>query len=243
MVCFLLLKLKYSQRVRGLASRHVFHINKEGFLPAFRDAFLDVFTYENCKKAFQATGLVPIDAQVVLDRLDVQLRTPPPLPLLETPWQSQTPSNSYEFGSQSKLVRDSFVRSPTTAQEGFLKLIKGAEEMLHENVLMKARVRELEEQLAEVTKRRGRKRKRIQTGGTLEFGAGASQAAESASTSRIISKKARGGGSQEKAQPGQRHCGICGRVGHNARTCQKDVEEDSMLDASESYEASIASVE
>ena len=115
--------------------------------------------------------------------------------------------------------------------------------MLHENVLMKARVRELEEQLAAVTKRRGRKRKRIQKGGTLDFGAGASQAAESASTRRIISKKARGGGSQEKAQPGQRHCGICGRVGHNARTCQKDVEEDSMLDASESYEASIASVE
>ena len=66
----------------------------------------------------------------------------------------------YEFGSQSKLIRESFVRSPTTAQESFSKLIKGAEEMLHKNVLMEARVRELEEQLAEVIKRRGRKRKR-----------------------------------------------------------------------------------
>ena len=242
-VCFSPLKQKYSQRVRDLARHHVWHIDKERFLPAFRDAFRDVFTSDNCKKAFEAAGLVPINAQRVIDRLDVRLHTPLQEAPLETPWQSKTLSNSYEFGSQSKLVRDSFVRSPTTAQEGFSKLIKGAEEMLHENVLMKARVRELEEQLAEVTKRRGRKRKRIQTGGTLEFGAGASQAAESASTSRIISKKARGGGSQEKAQPGQRHCGICGRVGHNARTCQKDVEEDSMLDASESYEASIASVE
>jgi hypothetical protein len=50
------LKVKYSQRVRDLARRHIFHIDKEGFLPAFKDAFFDVFTYENCKKAFEATG-------------------------------------------------------------------------------------------------------------------------------------------------------------------------------------------
>jgi hypothetical protein len=47
-VCFSPLKLKYSQRVRALARQCVFHINKEGFLPAFRDAFLDVFTKDNC---------------------------------------------------------------------------------------------------------------------------------------------------------------------------------------------------
>jgi hypothetical protein len=120
-----------------------------------------VFTSNNCKKAFEAAGLVPIDAQRVIDRLNVRLHTPPQQDQLETPWQSKTPSNSYEFRSQLKLVRDSIVRSPTTAQEGFLKLIKGAKEMLHKNVLIKARVRELKEQLAAVTKRQGRKRKRI----------------------------------------------------------------------------------
>jgi hypothetical protein len=46
-VYFSPLKRKYSQRVRDLARRHVFHINKEGFLPAFRDAFFDVFTEAN----------------------------------------------------------------------------------------------------------------------------------------------------------------------------------------------------
>ena len=242
-VCFSPLKQKYSQRVRDLARHHVWHIDKERFLPAFRDAFRDVFTSNNCKKAFEAAGLVPIDAQRVIDRLDVRLHTPPQEALPETPWQSKTPSNSYEFGSQSKLVKDSFVRSLTTAQESFSKLIKGAEEMLHKNVLIEARVRELEEQLAEVTKRRGRKRKRIQTGGTLDFGAGASQAAKNTAASRTVSKKASGEGRQEKAQPGQRRCGTCGETGHNARTCQKEVEEDSLSDTSESYEASIASVE
>jgi hypothetical protein len=84
-VCFSPLKRKYSQRVRDLAPRRVFYIDKEGFLPAFRDAFFDVFTEAIYRKAFEASGLVPIDAQVVLDRLEVRLRTLPAPPLQETP--------------------------------------------------------------------------------------------------------------------------------------------------------------
>ena len=86
-------------------------------------------------------------------------------------------------------------------------------------MLIKARVRELKEQLAAITKRQGRKRKRIQTGRTLDFGAGASQIAKSSSASRTTSKKARGEGSQERARPGQRHCRTCVKTGHNSRTC------------------------
>jgi hypothetical protein len=114
-VCFSLLKLKYSQRVRDLARRRVFYINKEGFFPAFKDAFFNVFTYDNCKKAFEALGLVPVNAQVVLDRLEVQLHTLPLVPLPETPWQSRTLSNTYEFRLQLKLVSERFVRSLKSA--------------------------------------------------------------------------------------------------------------------------------
>jgi hypothetical protein len=114
-VCFSPLKLKYSHRVRDLARRRIFYINKEGFLLAFRDAFFDVFIIENCKKAFKALGLVPTDTAVVLNRLKVRLRTPlAPLPL-EMPWQSKTLSNTLKFRSQSKLISDSFTRSPITA--------------------------------------------------------------------------------------------------------------------------------
>jgi len=198
-VCFSPLKRKYSQRVRDLARRRVFHINKEGFLPAFKDAFFDVFTEENCRKAFKASGIVPINAQVVLDCLKVRLRTPPEPPLLETPWQSKTPSNTYEFGSQSKLVRDAFTRSPVAAQAGFSQLIKGGELMLHQNALQAARISELEEQLAVITKRKTRKRKQIQHGGTMEYGTAAAQVAAKASAGPQRSKKARGGGDQEAA--------------------------------------------
>jgi hypothetical protein len=161
-VCFSPLKRKYSQRVRDLARKRVFYINKEGFLPAFKDASFDVFTTENCRKVFEAAGLVPTNAQVVLDLLEVRLRTLPEPLLLETPWQSKTPSNTHEFGSQSKLVRESFTRSPIKASSSFSQLVKGAEHMLHQAVLLAARNTELEEQLAVMTKRKTRKRKRIQ---------------------------------------------------------------------------------
>ena len=238
-VCFSPLKRKYSQRVRDLARRRVFHINKEGFLPAFKDAFFDVFTEANCRKAFEASGLVPINAQVVLDRLEVRLRTPPAPPLQETLWQSKTPSNTHEFGSQSQLVSDSFTRSPVTAQAGFSQLIKGGELMLHQNALQAARITELEEQLAVITKRKARKRKRLQHGGTLEYGEAAAQVAAEAAVATERSKKARSSGDQERAQPALRRCGNCEGTGHNARTCKKDIEVSSESDGSTTYIGSL----
>jgi hypothetical protein len=41
-VCLLPLKRKYSQNVRDLPCKRIFHINNESFLPAFEDAFFDV---------------------------------------------------------------------------------------------------------------------------------------------------------------------------------------------------------
>ena len=109
-------------------------------------------------------------------------------------------------------------------------------------MLLKARVRELEEQVVVLTRRKARKRKRIQTGGTVEYGTVALAIAENTSTSRTTAKKARSGSGQERTQSTQRRCGNCGGTGHNARTCQKDTEEASESDTSESYEASLGSV-
>jgi hypothetical protein len=96
--------------------------------------------------------------------------------------------------------------------------------MLHQNALLTARVYKLKEQLAVITKRKTRKRKHIQHGGTMEYGEAAAQVAAKASAGPQRSKKARGGGDQEPAQPALRRCGNCGGTGHNARTCRKDTE-------------------
>jgi hypothetical protein len=122
---------------------------------------------------------------------------------------------------------NSFTQSPVTAQAGFSQLIKGGELMLHQNALQAARISELEEQLAVMTKRKTRKRKQIQHGGTMEYGEAAAQVAAEASMAAGRSKKARGGGDQERAQSTVRRCGNCDGTGHNARTCKKDTEENS----------------
>ncbi|KAF2475082.1 uncharacterized protein BDR25DRAFT_176427, partial [Lindgomyces ingoldianus] len=51
------------------------HVNKERFFLAFKNMFLDIFMYNNYKKAFKASRLVSINVQVVLNCFNVQLRT------------------------------------------------------------------------------------------------------------------------------------------------------------------------
>jgi hypothetical protein len=111
--------------------------------------------------------------------------------------------------------------------------------MLHQNALLTARVHELKEQLAVVTKRKLRKRKWIQQGGTIEYRTAAAQVAAKASTAPQRSKKARGSGNQEPAQPALRRCRNCGRTRHNVCTCKKDTEISSNSDESTTYIGSL----
>ncbi|PVH91028.1 hypothetical protein DM02DRAFT_472253, partial [Periconia macrospinosa] len=111
--------------------------------------------------------------------------------------------------------------------ESFSTLIKGAEQMLHENALQKARIHELEEQLKEITKRKSRKRKRIQKGGTLEYSKGALLVPAGSPNAAQSRKKARSSRGAERAQPSVRRCKNCGEPGHYATTCKKDIESSS----------------
>ena len=90
-----------------------------GFLPAFRDAFNESISIENIQGGFRGAGLVPFNPEAVLEKLDVRLQTPSPRPPEDAPWQPKTPSNSAEFGSQSKLIRNNFHSSPASIKEGF----------------------------------------------------------------------------------------------------------------------------
>src|SRR3954471_18974974 len=78
------------------------HITKLEFLPAFKIAFNRAFTPANICSAFRGAGLVPLQPEAVLSKLDVQLRTPTPpaAALPEAPWVAQTPSNARELEAQ-----------------------------------------------------------------------------------------------------------------------------------------------
>jgi hypothetical protein len=52
------------------------YITKLKFLPCFIAAFKDVITKSNIKRGFWGAGLVLLDAEAVISKLDVCLRTP-----------------------------------------------------------------------------------------------------------------------------------------------------------------------
>ena len=66
--------------------------------------------------------------------------------------------------------------------------------MLYQNALLIARNYKLKEQLVVITKRKSRKRKRIQQGGIMEYGTAAAQVAAEASAALQLLKKACSGG-------------------------------------------------
>jgi len=76
--CFSPLKRAYGDEISALARDRIHHINKQTFLPAFKVAFEKAFTRENACAGFRGAGLSPHDPQVVLSKLDVQLRTQTP---------------------------------------------------------------------------------------------------------------------------------------------------------------------
>ena len=41
---------------------------------------------------------------------------------------------------------------------------------------------------------------------------------------QVVAESSRSGGQGSSGQPRVRHCGTCGKAGHNARTCQEDIQ-------------------
>jgi hypothetical protein len=229
--CFAPLTKAYGRQVENLMRSRITHITKIQFLPCFRAAFNAAITKSNILGGFRGAGLVPLNPEAVISKLDVRLRTPP-LPTVEdSPWQSQTPSNTLEFGLQSKLICERIQRhvdsSPTSMVEALEKLSKGAEMAAHQLVLVRNQVAELQATNEAATRRKSHKRKRIQRGGVLTFGEGVRLTTLKEFGARSDGKKAKKRAHVEVGEPSQRRCGRCGEVGHNSRTCKQNAAVDS----------------
>jgi hypothetical protein len=229
--CFSPLKKAYGRQAEDLMRNKITHITKLEFLPCFKGAFDTAITKANIQGGFRGAGLVPFNPEAVILKLDVRLRTPP-LPTVEDgPWQSQTPSNTLEFGSQSKLIQERIQRhvdsSPTYMIEAIKSLSKGAEMIAHSLVLMTKRNAELQAANEASSKRRSHKRKRVQQQGTLTISEGVRLTTLKEFGARSDGKKAKKRVRVEVGEPSQRRCGRCGEAGHNARTCKQEVAVDS----------------
>jgi len=56
------------------------HVTKDDFLFLYQDARELSFTSNTIRNGFRAAGLVPLNPEEVLSRLDIRIRTPIPAP-------------------------------------------------------------------------------------------------------------------------------------------------------------------
>jgi len=200
------------------------HITKIEFLPCFIAAYKAAITESNILGGFRGAGLVPLDPEAVISKLDIKLRTPSPCTVNEDSWQSQTPGNILEFGSQSTLVKERIQRhldsSPTSMVEAFEKMAKGAALVAHKLVLAQKQIAELQAANKAATRRKSHKRKRIQQEGVLIVKDGARLAALREFGARSDGRKSKKRVRAETGGQPSRRCRQCGEAGHNSRTCQ-----------------------
>jgi hypothetical protein len=224
--CFSPLKRAYSREVEALIRHHINHITKLEFLPAFKAAYNRTFTSANICSAFRGAGLVPLQPDTVLSKLDVRLRTPTPAALIEAPWEARTPSNARELEAQSTLIRDRVRQhkssSPASIIEAIDQLKKGAEVMMLSAELMRDRIASLEKANKTASARKQRKKKRLQYQGVLTKGAGEDLLAQRESAQQLAHTERQEGEQSGVSRQARARCTRCREHGHNSRTCKKE---------------------
>jgi len=198
---------------------------------AFYPAFQKALTVYNVRGGFRGAGLVPLDPENVLSKLDVRLRTPTPSPATPsspTGWISKTPNNPIEATSQTEYIKNRIARhqdsSPTSIYAAIDQLAKGAQGIMHELTLLRSEVHNLRDANQTISKRRRARKNRIQQGGSLTL-----QDAQALVNSKDVqqgqqSEDSSRQGGIENVQAKKRRCRRCGNTGHNSRTCKSDVQ-------------------
>lgn len=232
--CFSPLKRAYSRQIEDLMRARVSHITKADFFPAFKTAFHTTFTEHNIKGSFRGAGLVPFSPESVISKLDVKLHTPTPPGTssgLPSPWQSKTPNNPIEATSQTELIKNRIARhqnsSPTSIFTGIDHIAKGTQQVMYRLALLEGENASLRKANEALSKRRRAKKTRLRQGGSLSF-KDAQDLIDQKDVVQQLEKETReNSGRRKRVETKERRCGRCGNTGHNARTCQEDIDTSS----------------
>jgi hypothetical protein len=229
--CFSVLKNAYGREIEHLIRCSITHISKTEFFPAFYAAFQATFTESNIQGAFRGAGIYPLDPETVVSKLDIQLRTPTPpgeASQPPSPWVSKTPKTATEAQSQSEYLTRRVIMHKSSSPESIIEAIKSNTKatlaVMHEVVLLRDQVRNLEEANAILSRRRRAKRTRLQKGGAMTVQEALQSIDQIDVNTQVVAESSRSGGRGRSVGPGVRRCGVCGKTGHNARTCQEDIQ-------------------
>jgi hypothetical protein len=105
--CFSLLKSAYYCLVADGARVGINHVDKSKFLSIYIHAHTETLSASNIHSSFRAIGLIPLNVEEVLARLQitVQMPIPPPPPIILMQWQAETSYNLTELRQQIMLLQ------------------------------------------------------------------------------------------------------------------------------------------
>jgi len=225
------LKRAYGDQINLFIRAHINHITKDEFFIAYHAAYNAIMTKENIAAGFRGTGLIPYNPEAVISKLDIKLRTPEgsrPSSANANPWVSTTPKNPIEAISQSTLVQRQISThqgsSPTKIFEAAEQMARGMERIAHGFTLMQKEVRDLRLANEALSKRRRAKKTRIRKGGALTVKDARNILAQKEIKVSIAEDRHQNSRGRSEGSQRIRRCGNCGKTGHNARTCQVDLE-------------------
>ena len=209
----------------------IYYVTKLEFLPVFRNVYRSALSEQNIRSGFRATGLIPLNPDVVLSDLHAMTKTPTPPPEISqnpTVWTSKTPQNSIELNAQVKHIQTRILRhqnsSPSTIINAVDQLAKGAQIMMHSATILKAEIVLLQQANAHKKRRQRQKRRQIMQNITLTIQEGLEIVRNGSNYGEIEETESSRGIQEENSTSSttkKPRCRLCQNTGHNARTCAK----------------------
>jgi hypothetical protein len=184
-------------------------------------------TEKNIKGAFKGAIPVPFEPESVVSKLDMQVRTPTPFEEAAShynPWISKTPKTVLEAKSQSEYLERRIRRHQSSSPESILdklkSLSKGTKAVMYEMALIRSEIQDLRRANDTLSRRRRAKRTRLQKRGKMTLEGGREAIGQKDINTQAVAESSRSGSQRGSAQIKERHCGTCGKTGHNTRTFQ-----------------------
>lgn len=223
--CFGALKRAYSLQILEKSHLGIESIDKLEFLSSYAHSRIDAFKKSTIINSFGATGLVPLDSDRLIRKLDIQpcVSTPPGTP--EREWEPKTPSNGNELEKQAALI-EPMIRAvqngPFHILKGLLmQVYKGFNMALHRITLQDKEIASLRAALEKKKVRDGYSRKQIRGEADLSV-----EDVFPTLPETLESYEARTYENGEdilttldSPTRGPRLCGICRNPGHRRQTC------------------------
>ena len=168
--CFAVVKRAYGRFVSDLAHVRYNHIDKFDFLDDYQHTRLEAFQQPAIiQNSFSASGLVPVDAERVLSKLNISLRTPTPPGSRPSSKSSQftpkTPRTVIQLQKQASMLKDLLRQrsnSPPSPSKAILdQIIKGHSIALHNTAILAQDNANLRVANEKVVKKRNRSTRQI----------------------------------------------------------------------------------